>query len=277
MQIYRNLHPYGIKALNHKFFDELAMSKKYNSVELLINLNSFGFIREGCRVLGVNFGDETVLEDLIEYESTKLEKNEKSVDLLNEIAGGDYWQDIIQKKNRGLIDTKEAEREFAEKYCERLRDNYKYVLNMPLRIKKGQAPKYRMVHATNHVYGCLLMVDNICKRWQLMKYIQTSGQMNLFSEDIDNNIIDDMELSEKVEAHIKKYQNLERLNDVLADFFMINGPICTTGKVKDVYKILEKEGKIDVFREPAFTDKRKKPSSFFADEKGKITKLRWKA
>ena len=97
------IDPYGIKALNHKFFDELAMSKKYNSVELLINLNSFGFIREGCRVLGVNFGDETVLEDLIEYESTKLEKNEKSIDLLNEIAGGRllarYYSEKKQRAN----------------------------------------------------------------------------------------------------------------------------------------------------------------------------------
>lgn len=84
------IDPYGIKALNHRFFDEFANSKKYNSVELLINLNSFGFIREGCRVLGVNFGDEEVLEDLVEYETTKLEQNEKSVSLLDEIAGGDY-------------------------------------------------------------------------------------------------------------------------------------------------------------------------------------------
>ena len=271
------IDPYGIKALNHKFFDEFACSKRYNSVELLINLNSFGFIREGCRVLGVNFGDEAMLEDLVEYETTKLERNEKSVNLLNEIAGGDYWQEIIQNKNRGIIDTKEAEKLFANQYCDRLKRNYKYVLNMPLRLKRGQAPKYRMVHATNHVSGCLLMVDNICNRWQLMKDIQTCGQMSLFTEDVDNRIIDDVELDKRVKEHIQGYQQLERLNDILADFFIKNGPICTTGKIKDTYKSLEKLGKIVVVRTPSVTDKTGKPSRFFSDEKGKTTKLRWQS
>ena len=148
---------------------------------------------------------------------------------------------------------------------------------MPLRIKKGQAPKYRMVHATNHISGCLLMVDNICNRWQLMKDIQTCGQMSLFSEDVDNNIIDDIELEEQVKEHIQKYKQLERLNDILADFFMQYGPICTTGKVKEIYKEMEKTGEIVVVRDPATTEKTGKPSRFFADEKGKATKLRWKS
>lgn len=273
--VFLYIDPYGIKALSHSFFDEFATSKKFNSIELLINLNSFGFIREGCRVMGVSFGDESVLEDLIEYETTKLEKNEKSVALLNEIAGGDYWQEIIQKKNRNEIDTKEAEQLFAQKYCERLGKHYQYVLNMPLRIKKGQAPKYRMVHATNHVSGCLLMVDNICNRWQLMKDIQTSGQLSLFDEDIDNNIIDELELSNKVRSHIRKYSSLENLNVILSEFFMEYGPICTTGNVKDVFRELEKTGEIEVVRNPSLTEKMK-PTKFFADEKGKTTKLRWK-
>lgn len=274
--IFLYIDPYGIKALNHHFFDEFTIPGMYNSVELLINLNSYGFIREGCRVLGVSFGDETLFDDLIEYETTKLEKNETSVLLLNEIAGGEYWQEIIQMKNRGILDTKESETLFAKKYCERLKQNFRYVLNMPLRIKKGQAPKYRMVHATNHIDGCLLMVNNICNRWELMKNIQTGGQMSLFQEDINNDIIDDYELSTKVEVHMEKYLQFERLNDILADFFTINGPICSTGKINDIFKNMENSGKISVIREPATTPTGR-PSKFFADEKGKITRLRWKS
>lgn len=225
-------------------------------------------------MLGVKFDDDTFFDDLVEYETTKLEQNEKSVHILNKIAGGDYWQEIIQKKNRGSIDTKEAERLFADRYCERLKRDYKYVLNMPLRIKKGQAPKYRMIHATNHVSGCLIMVDNICNRWELMKNIQTGGQMSLFQEDVNNNIVDDYELQIRVKEHIKKYTQYERLNDILADFFMLYGPLCTTGKVKSIYRDMEKLGEIEVDRKPKLTAL-ERPTSFFADEKGKITKLRW--
>ena len=273
--IFLYIDPYGIKDLNHRFFRELTTSTKYNSVELLLNLNSYGFIREGCRVLGVNFEDETLLDELEEYETTKLEKNEKSILLLNEIAGGDYWQEIIQNKNRKILDTKEAENLFVTQYCKRLRQNYKYVLNMPLRIRKGQHPKYRMVHATNHVEGCLLMANNICTRWELMKNIQTGGQMSLFQEDVDNNIIDEPELSTKIENHIKKYVQFEQLNVILAEFFMINGPICSTGKVNDVFRNMENSGKIEVVRRPATTPSGK-ISKFFADGKGKTTILRLK-
>lgn len=101
--------------------------------------------------------------------------------------------------------------------------------------------------------------------------------MSLFTEDVDNRIIDDVELDKRVKEHIQGYQQLERLNDILADFFIKNGPICTTGKIKDTYKSLEKLGKIVVVRTPSVTDKTGKPSRFFADEKGKTTKLRWQS
>lgn len=88
--IFLYIDPYRINALNHKCFDEFALSQKFNSIKLLINLNSFEFIREGGRVSGVKFGDETVFEDLVEYETIKLEKNKESVKTLHEIDGGNY-------------------------------------------------------------------------------------------------------------------------------------------------------------------------------------------
>ncbi|MBQ5977339.1 MAG: three-Cys-motif partner protein TcmP [Oscillospiraceae bacterium] len=164
--VFLYIDPYGIKALQCSFFDSFA--KRFNSIELLINMNSFGFIREACHALGTTFDDKAIFDDLVEYEPTKLDASEKSIRELNEIAGGDYWQPIIEAYKKGEIDGYDAEALFAEQYCMRLMDNYTYVLNMPLRIKKGQRPKYRLIHATNHRDGCLLMVDNICNRWQAL-------------------------------------------------------------------------------------------------------------
>lgn len=138
-------------------------------------MNSFGFIREACHALGTSFNDKAVFDDLVEYDSYKMDKSSESVDELNAIAGGDYWQDIISQYKVGAIDGYEAETRFSEQYCQRLRQSYKYVLNMPLRIKKGQRSKYRLVHATNHRDGCLLIVDNICSHWEALKEIQSGG------------------------------------------------------------------------------------------------------
>lgn len=46
--VFMYIDPYGIKALNCSKFDEFARGR-FNSVELLVNMNSFGFIREGCQ------------------------------------------------------------------------------------------------------------------------------------------------------------------------------------------------------------------------------------
>ena len=267
--------PYGIKALDFGLFEKFSTCYKFNSIELLINMNSFGFIREGCRVLGGSFDDESLFEDLVEYDSTRLDASEKSVIALNRIAGGEYWKTIIEsykQKNKTIY---EAEDQFATRYCESLRQSYKYVLNMPLKIKRGQLPKYRMIHATNHVEGCLLMVDNICSRWELMKDIQNNGQAQLWAENYNNQIIDNEDIERKVISHVSNYSHFTRLNFVLADFFMNYGPICSIKAVKDVYRDLAYNRKIDVQRDPAFTEKTSKPSKFFADEKGKKTELRW--
>ena len=272
--VFLYIDPYGIRALDYELFQSFSTQYRFNSIELLINMNSFGFIREGCSVLGVPFEDASIFEDLIEYESTKLEVNEKSVNVLNDIAGGDYWQAIIKAKNRSELSVYEAEAQFAEQYCDRLRQNYKYVLNMPLKIKRGQLPKYRMIHATNHVEGCLLMVDNICGRWQLMKEIQDGGQMQLWEENYNNDMVDTEDIRKKAVEHVFGYASFCRLNAVLADFFMKYGPICKASVVKSVFKDLEAHGILEVKRSPVYT-KQGRPSSFFADEKNQKTEIRW--
>ncbi len=260
------IDPYGIKGLNQEMFGKFATCNRFNSVELLINLNSFGFIREACRVLGVKFDDNIIMDDLVEYESTKLDKNQKSADILNKIAGGDYWQDIIMQKNRGFISTVQAEAKFSEEYCNRLKRYYNFVLNMPLRIKAGQQPKYRMVHATNHIDGCLLMVDNICGRWELMKDIQNNDQLSLFAEDINNNLVDYDVLSGLFIKHMQRYDKRNGLNEILADFFMENGPVCAQKDVKKIIRSLNEKGMLKIDRYPALT-RQGMPSTFLSEDK----------
>ena len=272
--VFLYVDPYGIKALDCTLFDCFA-THGFNSIELLINMNSFGFIREGCRVLGVNFDDNDIFEDLVEYDSTHLVADENSKLALNKIAGGDYWIRIIEAKRRNTITAYDAEAQFADEYCKRLRQGYSYVLNMPLRIKRGQVPKYRMIHATNHADGALLMVDNIFGRWELMKDIQTGGQIQIWEENVENEMIDEADVRQKIIAHISTFCTAARLNQVMADFYSTYGVICRTKTVKDVYRDLEKSGELVVLRRPSTTPKGRL-ATYFADEKGKQTILRWK-
>lgn len=271
--VFLYIDPYGIKALNCSIFDKLSKND-FNSIELLVNMNSFGFIREACHALGTSFNDKTIFDDLVEYNPTKMDKSSQSIDELNSIAGGDYWQDIIKQFKAGTIDGYEAEKRFSEQYCHRLRQNYKYVLNMPLRIKKDQRLKYRLIHVTNHRDGCLLMVDNICNRWEALQEIQSGGQLSLFEENYDNQIVDDTDISNKVSVYFARYSANTSLHEALAEFFMEYGPICSTGTIKKELKKLESNGRIIVTREPSTTVKGK-IATYMSEEKGKKVYVRW--
>lgn len=271
--VFLYIDPYGIKALQCSLFDNFAMGR-FNSIELLINMNSFGFVREACHAFGTTYDDVSVFDDLVEYESTRMDASEKSIAELNEIAGGDYWQSIIENYKKNKIDGYEAEALFAEQYCNRLRQSYSYVLNMPLRIKRGQRPKYRLIHATNHKDGCLLMVDNICNRWQALQEIQTCGQLQLWEENCENQIVDDEDIEKKAIEHLAQFKKSISLNETLAAFFIKHGAICSTGTVKKLIKKLEKENSIEIIRNPATTEKGK-PTTFMDEGKGKTILVRW--
>lgn len=277
--VFLYIDPYGIKGLDCSRFDKFA-SGQFNSIELLINMNSFGFMREGCRVLEAQFktDDTDLFNDLVEYEPTVLDTSDNSIQAsmqaLNDIAGGDYWQKIVEQYKKKEINGYEAEEYFADQYCQRLSQSYTYVLNMPIRIQKGQHSKYRMIHATNHPDGCLLMVDNICNRWQLLQQLQTGGQLSLWDEDINNQPIDEAEITNKIVNHFSQYDNWISLSIALAVFFVKHGVICSTGDVTRVLKKLEKAERIDVMRNPSTTNTGK-PSAFMQEGKGKTVSVKW--
>lgn len=270
--VFLYIDPYGIKALDCTKFDSFA--KRFNSIELLINLNSFGFIREACHAMGASFEDPEIFNDLVEYDASKFDASDKSIKDLNIIAGGEYWQQIIIDYKTKKIDGYEAEERFAHEYSQRLASSYKYVLNMPLRIKEGQKPKYRMIHATNHPDGCLLMADNICKRWEAMRDIQTEGQLSLFEQNYNNQYVSNQEIENIIEKHYQQYKRDISLNESMAEFFTANGAICTSKEIAKILKELEKSGKLIVSRIPALTANGKN-STFMTEGHGKKVLLRW--
>lgn len=273
--VFLYIDPYGIKALDCTKFDAFA-NGQFNTIELLINMNSFGFIREACNVMGTKFkiDDSGFFDDLVEYDPTVLDATDKSIEALNRIAGGDYWKEIIAQYKSGVIDGYKAEEYFSEQYCQRLRKSYKYVLNMPIRIQQKRHPKYRMIHATNHPTGCVLMADNICNRLELLKDIQNNGQLSLFQEDINDNIIDETIINDYVIKYFSQYNSLTSITEAQADFFVKYGAICKTGAIAKVLKRLEKDNRLIVERDPFLTENGK-PSTFMTEEKGKKVLLKW--
>ena len=219
--------------------------------------------------------EDEVFSDLDEYDSSFMDNIEE----LNDIAGGSYWQEIITDYGKTKINCYQAEREFSRKYKLRLRETYKYVLDMPIRLKAGQHPKYRLVHATNHPDGCTLMADNIAKRTdRLVIEIQSGGQLSLMPQTAENQMVSDDFLMEKIKDLLEVNCEFIRLNRFLADFYNEYGVLSdlsriSSGQGGSILKTLEKNAYIDVKREPEMTDNGK-PSRFWQEGKGKKLFLR---
>lgn len=280
INVFLYIDPYGIRALDSELFDKFS-SYGFNSIELLINMNSFGFFRDACRVMKVDYkNDEALnsLDDIVEYDPTQMNPSQQSEVLLNSIAGGEYWKAIVMDYKAGKFDGYEAEKRFSTKYKERLREKYTYVLDMPIRLKPGQRPKYRMIHVTNHEHGCILMADNMATRSdELFIDVQQSGQMNLFDLNVENEIISEDEVQEKMLLFLDKFSQGIKADRLLASFFTEYGVICKSGFVKNIWKTMESNGVISVVRVPALTDNNNPSRTFTESKKQSVTIRRVKS
>lgn len=167
--------PFGIKSIRFSYFERI-LQKQFKTVELILNLNAFGFLREGCRLLGLELKNES--EEPLEYDP-----DVNSPERLDEIAGGTYWRVIVHDYYSDRITIKQAEERFVSLYCEQLRTVFKHVVNTPIKAKLKHIPKYRIVFGTNHADGLLLMADNMSKRWDEFREQSRGGASYLFEMD----------------------------------------------------------------------------------------------
>lgn len=281
--VFLYIDPYGIQALDINLFDKLN-TFGFSSFEMLINFNSFGFFRNACCVMNVDCKSDLALQDLdelVEYEPIEIDRSQKSEKLLTSIAGGDYWKAIVNDYYLKKINGYQAEKRLSKEYKQRLRQRYEYVLDMPIRLKAGQRPKYRMIHVCNHEDGCFLMAQNMQKRKdELFINIQQEDQISIFdiNQDIlssmENEIVTREEITEKLIEHLMKIKNDIRITRLLATFVNEYGLLCEFNMLYNILDELNKNGLIEIIRNPALTAKKAQPSTFWEESKDKSIIIR---
>ncbi len=258
--------PYGIKALNALNFANLSKSGKFRSIEILINFNSYGFFREACRINRIKIKDnlDKIIGDLEEYDNTPIE----SYDTLTKIIGTNEWIDIIARYSRNKINTFQAEIEIGNLFCNKLREGFRYVLNMPIRMNDEVGTKYRLVHCCNHIDGCLLVANNRYKRSQEQRQQRFHGQMTFLDYDVNDLTTNDDDIKKYLMTRIElRGGNEIHLSHLIADFFINVGILCNEQKLVSILKELEKESFIKVRRNPEITPSTGKKSDFWHENK----------
>lgn len=255
--------PYGIKALNMKTFLRMKNRNSYHcTTELLINFNSFGLYRNCCKVM--NYEEkEQALAGLTEYDPSNI----NSVAGINAVFGTDLWQNIISKRRFGKIDAFEAEYELTKLFCDELHGpngEYKYVLQMPIRASTDAQPKYRMIFATSHADGCLIMAENMFKRSEESRDERSGGQLSLFEQGVEETPV----VIENVERDLLNLipsNTFRHLNDIFIDFYQTYGVMVSRKTLVDALKRFHQAKKTEERRNPPYNQK---GESRFYEEKG---------
>ena len=168
--VFLYVDPYGIKELP---FDQLAkiyeqINTSGASVEVLMNFNSAGFVRCGLVALKMESTliDSEITEDF--YDEPIANIQGMTPQQMDEIAGGDYWKDILEDPNLSFA---EKEQNIASAYMSQMVKYYSKVCGFPIKEKYcHEVPKYRLIYGTRHPDGILLMNDIMYKaREQFLK------------------------------------------------------------------------------------------------------------
>ncbi len=284
--VFLYIDPYGIKSLESYLFDSFD-NMGFNTFEMLINFNSFGFLRDACRVMKVNYQQDDAFQDLdelVEFDPTVFDSSQKSINLLTSIAGGEYWKGIVKDFKENKINGYQAERRLSLEYKQRLKKKNKYVLDMPIRLKPNQHPKYRMIHVSNHEDGCFLMAQNMQNRSdELYINIQQGGQLSIFdiykginvpTRTTEGDYITQNEIKQKIIEALNNYNEDIRLTKFISNFVNENGILCSFKIIHELLEELNKEGVIRIIRYPELTGVKKTPSKFWEEKKGQIVIIR---
>lgn len=237
------LDPYGVKTLRYCIFEQLRSSSKFKSVEILMNFNTFGFLRVAAAIIAKEdkvklFQDwEREKDERVQDEFDVFQTKLKTSADLDDIAGGDYWREIVfryKDEPKGYV---KAEKEFALAYRTRLAQDFRYVLAMSIGKSDGSIPAYYMYFMTNHPKGCILMADNMMKRAESLRIdVQRSGQLSLFPEDVNNEIVDSGTIRKMFYSFLEEVlpRSEQSGPSLIADFYAQHGVLCKSNALANL-------------------------------------------
>lgn len=251
------IDPYGIKSLDFRRFSEINR-RKFNTLEMLINFNSFGFLREGCRLLKC----ENIFQGIDDFDDYEIDYT-NNIDNMNHIANGDYWIPIVQNLRDKKIHMLEAEEQFIKEYARRVESLFSYVVNIPIKQKTQNVPKYRLIFGTNNQDGLILMADNMNKKWKQILENQRYGQAVLFEYDFpDVSLFNGFNLEEDIAANLKEHGGSLLLKDLIVKLIQKYGISFSESHYKHVIKNMP----VKIDRKPEYTPTGKKAVSLNYDD-----------
>lgn len=269
--VFLYIDPFGVKSIPFHLFTQFSRLRS-PSIEILLNLNSFGLFRLACSAFKIKKND-CVFDEYNDYDNVDKRSGDRNIAITDSIAGGTYWREIVEDYRDDKIDGYEAEEKLAYGYRQALSKYFDYVLDMPIRVQESHRPKYRMFHMCNHEEGCFLMGENMQKRNKELILRRYKDDTPLLPLDFGSGTINEMptltskELEENLLSCLDENAKIS-ITCLVAKYITRYGLIEDFNHLYDVLKKLNNKRAVRIDRCPSTTPQGKN-STFWLESKGK--------
>lgn len=152
--------PWTVEGLDWGATDRLfRLVSEELSVEVLLNLNAASFVRRGLAALKIEASYEGAIMDEEDADDVA-QSVPPSMERLNQIMGGAWWQEILKCGERYSVLVERV----ADSYVKRLSERFRETCVHPVKAEPHHTvPKYYLVFGSRHPHALRLMNDEMVK------------------------------------------------------------------------------------------------------------------
>jgi three-Cys-motif partner protein len=235
--VFLYVDPYAIEGLQWEAMDRIFrhVQDSKSSVEVLLNFSAGNFARRGLAALQLQHASVDDDVDSSDGESTF---EEPSILKLNEVAGGDWWQEIL-RRNDSFAKRTDA---IANEFCRLLSTRFREVCSHPVRAKfDDQVPKYSLVFGSRSSDALILMNDAMIKSRNILAESAKPESGTLFETRPTELVPDPSILPNLI---LQKARERKKRRDLIVEVIRQQFCAFSESEIRQAVHALLKEGKL---------------------------------
>lgn len=176
--IFLYVDPFTVEGLDWARMDCVFqhLSISHMSIEVLMNFNAQSFVRRGLAALKLAIPESNPeIEDTEEIDAQLV--TPPSIERLNRVVGGDWWQKILDSPSSF---TKKVQN-ITNGVCKRLRERFQEVCQHAVKaLPHHDVPKYYLIFGSRHPDALKLMNDEMVKSLRTLADLAKPKDPTLF-------------------------------------------------------------------------------------------------
>jgi len=231
--------PWTVEGLKWRYLDRIFqhLTNSGTSIEILLNFQADIFARMGLSALRLATPElDPGVGDSDEIDAPMAES--PSIERLNDFAGGNWWQQILQSS----IDYPGKLQRLTNGICEQLKGRFREVCQHAIKAKPHHTvPKYFLIFASRHPDALRLMNDQMVKSRNALAELAKPKEPTLFETRSTDLVPDADRLSSLIPKHCAQPT---RRRDVILNVIRENFCEYSVRQIRGYIETMLKDGRL---------------------------------